>query len=69
MRDQLELSGLNRLESEIKKLGTISYGRVMTEWERLLHEDNTRSAMAGLQGKPISRMMEALAMPSVIAAT
>jgi hypothetical protein len=51
VNDQLDLTGLDRLERAVKSLGEISYAPLMAEWETILSDDNTRSAMAGIDGK------------------
>jgi hypothetical protein len=53
VNDQLELTGLDRLERAVKSLGEISYAPLMKSWEDILQEDNTRAAMAGLDGEGV----------------
>ncbi len=50
MNDQLDLTGLDRLERAVKALGEISYTPLMATWEDILMQDNRRAAMAGLDG-------------------
>lgn len=51
MNDQLDLTGLDRLERAVKSLEEISFTPLMEAWETILSDDNRRGAMAGLDGK------------------